>query len=65
MERKFKSILCALLCLALAFSLSACKKAEHYAQTFQNAELKTLAGELANCHKQRYDRLFNYLNSWQ
>ena len=27
--------------------------------------LKTLAGELANCHKQRYDRLFNYLNSWQ
>ena len=47
------------------FEFIACKKAEHYAQTFQNAELKTLAGELANCHKQRYDRLFNYLNSWQ
>lgn len=49
----------------LTHEFIACKKAEHYAQTFQNAELKTLASELANCHKQRYDRLFNYLNSWQ
>ncbi len=38
-------------------------KAEHYACTFQDESLKTLAGQLANGHKQRYDRLFNYLNS--
>jgi len=41
----------------------ACKKAEHYASTFQDAQLKNLATQLAASHRQRYDRLFNYLNS--
>lgn len=40
----------------------ACKKAEDYAQAFQNPTLKTLAGNLATCHRQRYNRLFDYLN---
>ena len=48
----------------LTHEFIACKKAERYAETFQNAQLKTLASELANCHKERYNRLFNYLNSW-
>ena len=43
----------------------ACKKAERYAASFQDSDLKTLANELANCHKARYNRLFDYLNSWQ
>lgn len=43
----------------------ACKKAERYADSFQDAQLKALAGELANCHRARYNRLFSYLNSWQ
>ena len=42
MKRKFKSILCALLCLALAFSLSACKKAEQ--PVLQVAALKGPTG---------------------
>ena len=41
----------------------ACVKAEHYANTFQDASLKALATQLANGHRQRYDRLLNYLNS--
>ena len=41
----------------------ACKKAEYYAQTFENPTLGNLAGELAQQHRQRFDRLFNYLNS--
>lgn len=41
----------------------ACKKAEHYASTFEDAQLKNLASQVAACHRQRYDRLFNYLNS--
>ena len=41
----------------------ACKKAEHYAQTFQDPSLKNLASTMARHHRERFDRLFNYLNS--
>lgn len=41
----------------------ACKKAEHYAQTFEDAALKNLAATMARHHKERFDRLFDYLNS--
>jgi len=41
----------------------ACKKAEHYAGTFEDVQLANLANQVAACHRQRYDRLFNYLNS--
>lgn len=41
----------------------ACKKAEHYAQTFEDAALKSLAATTARHHKERFDRLFDYLNS--
>lgn len=43
----------------------ACKKAEHYAQTFQNTALKDLANDLAQHHKTRFERLLNYLGSHQ
>ncbi len=39
------------------------KKAEHYAQTFENPALKNLACNMARHHKERFDRLFDYLNS--
>ena len=39
------------------------KKAEHYAQTFENPALKNLASTMARHHKERFDRLFDYLNS--
>jgi len=41
----------------------ACKKAEHYASTFQDTQLQSLANQLAADHRKRYDRLFSYLNS--
>ena len=41
----------------------ACKKAEHYAQTFEDPALKNLASTMARHHKERFDRLFDYLNS--
>ena len=41
----------------------ACKKAEHYAQTFENPAFKTLASTMARDHRTRFDRLFSYLNS--
>ena len=41
----------------------ACKKAEHYASCFNDAQLKAIANQLAGDHRQRFDRLFNYLNS--
>ena len=49
----------------LTHEFIACKKAERYAESFQDAALKQLASELANCHRARYNRLFDYLNSWQ
>ena len=39
------------------------RKAECYAQTFENPHLKELACTVSREHKQRFDRLFNYLNS--
>ncbi len=39
------------------------KKAGFYAQSFQNTLLKNLASDLAQQHRQRYNRLFDYLNS--
>lgn len=41
----------------------ACKKAEHYAQTFEDPSLRTLATNLAQQHRQRFNRLFGYLNN--
>ena len=41
----------------------ACKKAEHYATAFEDVQLGNLARQIADCHRQRYDRLFSYLNS--
>jgi len=41
----------------------ACKKAECYAASFTDPQLQTLASQLASDHRQRFDRLFNYLNS--
>lgn len=43
--------------------LLACKKARQYAQSFDNPALKNLADATANHHRERFDRLFNYLNS--
>ncbi len=47
----------------LQHEATAYKKAEHYAQTFENPALKALAGTMARHHKERFDRLFDYLNS--
>ncbi len=41
----------------------ACKKAEHYAQTFEDPALRDLATNLAQQHRQRFGKLFGYLNS--
>ena len=49
----------------LTHEFIACKKAERYAESFQDQDLRTLANELANCHRARYNRLHQYLNSWQ
>lgn len=39
----------------------ACKKADHYASSFSDPQLKTLAQQLACEHRQRFARLYNYL----
>ena len=41
----------------------ACKKAQEYAASFSNPDLKNLANTVAQHHRERFDRLFNYLNS--
>lgn len=41
----------------------ASRKAEFYASEFGDPQLKAIATQLANDHRQRFDRLFNYLNS--
>ena len=41
----------------------ACKKAKQYAASLDNPALKNLANTIADCHRERFDRLFNYLNS--
>ena len=47
----------------LSHEFLACKKAEHYAQTFEDPSLRDLANNLAQQHRQRFSRLFGYLNS--
>ena len=42
---------------------AACKKAEFYAANFNDPQLKALAEQIACDHKQRFNRLFGYLNS--
>ena len=41
----------------------ACRKAEFYASSFTDPQLKAVASQLAGDHRQRFNRLFNYLNS--
>ena len=41
----------------------ACKKAREYALSFSNPDLKNLANTVAQHHRERFDRLFDYLNS--
>ena len=41
----------------------ACRKAEFYASSFGDPQLKAVANQLAADHRQRFNRLFNYLNS--
>ena len=41
----------------------ACKKARVYAQEMQDAQLRNVAMQVANAHSQRFERLYNYLNS--
>jgi len=41
----------------------ACKKAEFYASSFADPQLQAVARQLAGDHRQRFTRLFNYLNS--
>ena len=42
---------------------TACKKAEFYAANFSDPQLQAVAAQLACDHRQRFTRLFNYLNS--
>ena len=41
----------------------ACRKAEFYAFNFSDPQLKAVASQIAGDHRQRFTRLFNYLNS--
>lgn len=41
----------------------ACRKAEFYASSFTDPQLQAVATQLAGDHRQRFTRLFNYLNS--
>ncbi len=41
----------------------ACKKCETYAQAFTDPNCKTLANQLSQHHRQRFDALYNYLKS--
>ena len=41
----------------------ACKKSEFYAKNFSDPQLQTIANQLASDHRQRFNRLLNYLNS--
>ena len=41
----------------------ACRKAEFYASNFTDPQLKAVANQLAGDHRQRFNRLFNYLSS--
>jgi len=41
----------------------ACKKAEFYSTQFTDSQLKAVADQLAGDHRQRFNRLYNYLSS--
>lgn len=41
----------------------ACRKSEFYASSFTDPQLKAVAQQLASDHKQRFNRLFNYLST--
>jgi hypothetical protein len=41
------------------------KKCLSYANQVQDADLKTIIGDMAQCHKDRYDELYQYLNGHQ
>ncbi len=41
----------------------ACKKARQYAASFENPTLKSVAETVATHHRERFERLFDYLNS--
>ena len=41
----------------------ACKKAEFYACSFTDPQLQAVATQVAGDHRQRFNKLFNYLNS--
>jgi len=41
----------------------ACRKAEFYASNFTDPQLKAVANQLAGDHRQRFNRLLNYLSS--
>lgn len=41
----------------------ACRKAEFYASNFSDPQLQAVATQLASDHRQRFTRLFDYLNS--
>ena len=41
----------------------ACRKAEFYASSFTDPQLQAVATQRAGDHRQRFTRLFNYLNS--
>jgi len=47
----------------LKHEFMAYKKAETYAESFDNMQFRNLAMELAQQHRGRYSRLFDYLNS--
>lgn len=42
---------------------SACRKSEFYAAHFSDPQLQAVATQLASDHRQRFERLYNYLNS--
>ena len=41
----------------------ACKKAQQYAKSFENPALKNMADGIALHHRERFDRLLDYLVS--
>lgn len=42
---------------------TACKKAEYYASTFGDPQLKGVADRLGAEHRRRFNRLYDYLRS--
>ncbi len=42
---------------------AACRKSEFYASNLSDPQLQAVAMQLANDHRQRFERLYNYFNS--